>query len=263
MLGRRESYTSSGKPPWKGNVIPSYALEEFDLEAMTRCSADLRRMGRDASSMAEVAQQVVSYFQESLVGPGGEPACVLSRLFKLHPFRGLPGELQDFVRERSDPGSIRPDLPCMVLLGSRGLEPAWNDPRLSAGHRAISLSDGASVTRVPMFATIINQLAFPVDPVLGAGPETLVGSVDGPYNVFHFAQALGCPAIPAQEQFVIPFGVRSTVGFGSFLPSGSMYLVALFCRVPISSQVAQLFRPLALSTRLALSSFDGGRVFPS
>jgi hypothetical protein len=211
--------------------------------------------------MAEVARQVVSYFQIHLVDREGAPACVLSRLFKLHPYGGLLPHLQAFVRNQLKPGEVRPDLPCMVLLGTQGLEPQWNDTQTSVRHQAIPLPDPSSVEKVPMFATIINQLAFPVDSVQGAGPETLVGAADAPYNVFHFSEARGCPAIPDQSDFVLPYGVRSTVGFGSFLPSGSMYLVALFCRVPISSQVAQFFRPLALSTRLALASFDGGRVF--
>lgn len=260
-----ESYTLLRTPPLRGVgvVIPGLLLEEFDLVAMVRCSAELRRLGQDSETMMEAAQKVASLFQDSLLDRQGQPACVLSRLFKLHPFEGLPEGLQEIVRDNLDPEEIRPDLPCVVLLGSRGIEPEWNEPAKSKGHRVIPLSSPASIARVPMFAAILDQLAFPVAPLRGTRPDTLVGSLEASYNVFRFAQARGCPAIPAQEDFVIPYGVTSTLGYGSYLPGGAIYMVALFTRVPVSNEVAELFRPLALSTRLALGCFEGSQVFPS
>lgn len=229
---------------------------------MARCSGALRNMGRDESSMAEVAQEIVGFFRESLVDQEGEPVCALARLFKLHPYQTLPPELQERVRNDLGEDQPRSDLPCLVLLGTRGLEDDWNHPERSVSHRVIPLPDPESLGQVPMFANLLDQLAFRVDRTQGAGPESLVGALDAPYNVFHFPEALGCSAIPAQEDFVLPYGIRSTLGYGSYLPSGSMYLVALFCQVPVPAEVAPLFRPLALSTRLALGRFDGGRVFP-
>lgn len=67
--------------------------------------------------------------------------------------------------------------------------------------------------------------------------------------------------MPAQEGFVLPYGVRSVLGFGGLLPGGDLFVVILFSRVPISREVADLFRPLALSAKLAVLPFTAGPIF--
>src|SRR5205807_7868251 len=68
------------------------------------------------------------------------------------------------------------------------------------------------------------------------------------------------PFVPVQREFVIPYGVRSVLGFGSLLPSGNLFVVVLFTKVFLSRSTADLFKPLALSTRLALLPFDGAPI---
>jgi hypothetical protein len=75
--------------------------------------------------------------------------------------------------------------------------------------------------------------------------------------VFHVAEALGSPFVPAQDPFVKRHGVRSVLGFGGMLPTGDLFTVILFTRVPVPRATAELFKPLALSTKLAILPFVG------
>jgi len=79
--------------------------------------------------------------------------------------------------------------------------------------------------------------------------------------VFHVPVARGSAYIPAQEEFVIPCGVSSVLGFGGLLPSGNLFATIMFSKVPISEEVALLFRPLTLSAKIALLPHDGATVF--
>ena len=52
--------------------------------------------------------------------------------------------------------------------------------------------------------------------------------------------------IPAQENFIIPFGIKSVIGLGSLLPSGEIFIVILFTKAELSQDMLDLFNPIAL-----------------
>src|SRR5262249_41137651 len=133
----------------------------------------------------------------------------------------------------------------------------WNDRRGSAGHRAIPLASEAMVRRSPMIAQLVSQLGLEVATLLEPDPQLLVDLEQRSYNVFHVADARGSPYVPAQESFVIPHGIRSVIGFGGLFPSGNLFAVILFTTTPIPRETADLFRPLALSVKLAVMPFEG------
>ena len=72
---------------------------------------------------------------------------------------------------------------------------------------------------------------------------------------------MGSPYIPAQDDFVIPYGVKSALGFGGLLATGELFAVILFAKVRISAGVAERFTPMALDIREAISRFTAGPVF--
>ena len=112
-----------------------------------------------------------------------------------------------------------------------------------------------------MIARLIEQLGIPLGAVVQPAPELIVDLAQNSWNVFHVEQAEGSPYIPAQEEFVARYGIRSVIGFGGILPSGALFAVIIFTRVPVPSETAQLFKTLALNVKLALIPFDGERVF--
>jgi len=94
-----------------------------------------------------------------------------------------------------------------------------------------------------------------VSDILQPNPGLLVDLEQRSYNVFHVEEAQGSPFVPAQVEFVIPHSIRSVVGFGGMLPTGNLFAVILFTTIPIARQTADLFRPLALSVKLAVLPF--------
>ena len=76
------------------------------------------------------------------------------------------------------------------------------------------------------------------------------------HGVFHVEHAVGSPYIPAQQEFVIPFGIHSVLGFGGMLPSGNLFVVILFSKVHIPRETADMFKPLSLSVKLTVLPFE-------
>jgi hypothetical protein len=55
-----------------------YDLTRFALSDMTECGAALRKLGRDAESMEEVANRIVRHLYDQFLDPQtGEQSCVL------------------------------------------------------------------------------------------------------------------------------------------------------------------------------------------
>src|SRR5438046_1903403 len=105
-----------------------FDLTSFSLGEMTESSATLRKLGIGAASMEDAAKRVVRYLHTHLiVKETGEPAVVLARFFKTHPFSGLDPTLQRFAADilgrRPEPA----DMPCWTLLATAGGKPEWND----------------------------------------------------------------------------------------------------------------------------------------
>jgi hypothetical protein len=81
------------------------------------------------------------------------------------------------------------------------------------------------------------------------------------YNVFHVPEAAGSPYIPAQEAFVVPYGIKSVLGFGGILPAGDLFAVIMFTRVPVHREVAEAFRTISLNVKMAIMRFGPRAVF--
>ena len=84
---------------------------------------------------------------------------------------------------------------------------------------------------------------------------------DDRQTALDIAEAKGSAYIPAQAEFVEPFGVQSVLGFGGLLPNGELFATIFFARVSVPRAVADMFRPLALNQKLALLPFVDRKVF--
>ncbi|MEG4030707.1 MULTISPECIES: PP2C family protein-serine/threonine phosphatase [unclassified Microcoleus] len=239
-----------------------YDLTRFTLRDMAECGLALRQFGLGVESMEEASNRIVRYLYENFcTKPTGEKSCALVRLFKTHPYEDLEVELAEYARSMLDHYPPLPGMKCMNLLATVGEQTEWNSRHTSVGHKAIPLASESVVAQMPMISQLIRQLGLDIKTVINPDPNLLVEIEQRKYNVFYVPEAIGSPYIPAQDSFVIPFGIKSVLGFGGLLPSGNMFAIIMFLKVQIPHSTAQMFSTLALNVKTALLPFYRGVVF--
>jgi two-component system NtrC family sensor kinase len=237
-----------------------YDITHFTLADMTVCGARLREIGAEATCMEDVASAIVRYLYENLHDATSR-ACVMVRLYKTHPYDELPAELRDFGHDIMPEKALAPNTKCLTLLGTAGDLAQWSNRHASQRHRAIPLPSGDVIEHIPMIAQMVRQFGLETNALLETKPEIISELDQKTYNVFFVPEARNSPFIPAQAEFVIPYGVKSALGFGGVLPSGNLFAVIMFTRVPIPLETAQMFRTIALNVKLNILRFVGRKVF--
>lgn len=241
-----------------------YDLTNFTNDDMYKCAIALRNTNSGAKSLEEVANRIVRYLYENCIDQQtGKPACALVRFFKIHPYGELGGELQASAREIVKGRSIMNANKCLTLLATAGDEPQWNTRAGSTGHKAIPLVDEDFVKRAPMISRLIQQFGLEINRVLEPIPSLLIESERKIHNTFIFfvPEALGSEHIPAQAEFVIPYKIRSVLGFGGLLPSGDLFTIILFSKTKIPQETANSFKWVSAYVWAAAAAFDREAVF--
>ncbi|MEY4526698.1 MAG: hypothetical protein RL768_417 [Nitrospirota bacterium] len=234
-----------------------FDLSAFRLQDMALCSTTIRQLGEGATSLESVADRITRFLYTNLsTGPDEDPACVLVRAFKTHPYARLTPELQALVDVWLGGPPASPDMKCLTLLGSTGAVSGWNKPALSSRFRVIPLAGPESMEQLPMFAQLFAQFHIDVPYLQHTPVSLLLDQHATTFNAFYVPQAVNSPFVPGQKDFVIPFGVQSVFGCGGLLPTGDMFALILFAKVPVSKETADLFKTIALSAKLALAPFD-------
>jgi signal transduction histidine kinase len=232
------------------------------LRDMSECGLALRGLGDDALSMEEVSNNIIEYLYQNFVDSySGEKHCVLIRFFKTHSYSELTPDLQEYASGILSDRIVPDNLKCLTLLATAGELPEWNSRHQSVGHKAIPLANEDAIARIPMIYQLIQQLGLNPSIVVQPDPNLLTDLEQKMYNVFYVSHALNNPCIPSQASFVVPFNVKSVLGFGGLLPSGNMFSILMFLKVAISPMIINLFRPLALNVKMAILPFDDGCVF--
>lgn len=240
----------------------TYDLTRFTLADMVRCGGALRHLAAESASMEEAAQKVTQFLYKHLLDrTSNDRECVLVRFFKSHSYGGLSNELRQFADSIAERAELPADTKCLVLLGTTGDEARWNSRRMSVAHQAIPLTSEAVVEQSPMIVHLIHQLGLTTAGLLHATPPMIRDLERKSYGIFHVAQAADSPYVPAQKDFVVPYGIVSVLGFGGFLPDGNLFAVIIFARVPTSPSVAEMFRTVALNLKLGLLALSDKPVF--
>jgi len=237
-----------------------FDITRFTLADMTMCGAQLREIAADATSMEEAAGAIVSHLYENLHDASGR-ACIMTRFYKTHAYGDLPDDLRDFSHFIMPQQPLTQNTKCLTLLGTAGDLPEWNDRRASQRHRSIPLPSLNALEQIPMIAQMVRQFGVEVSALLETKPEILNELDQKTYNVFFVPDARISPFIPAQADFVAPYGVKSALGFGGILPSGNLFAVIMFTRVQIPLETAQMFRTIALNVKINILRFVRGKVF--
>lgn len=233
-----------------------YNFSNLSMSAVIKCGIDIRSLGSKAQSMEEAANALVQYLFNRFTDEQGEKSCVLVRFFKTHNMNQLPERLQDFANKQLQEKPASDSFKCLTLLATAGVEAAWQSRDKSQGHQAIPLPSKEVVLRIPMMRNVIKQMGLEIETVINPDPELLMDLSKKTFNVFYVPDAENSPYIPAQDDFVKPYGIKSVLGFGGILPSGNVFTVIMFSRTPISNEVANLFNTLALNVKMLILPFD-------
>ncbi len=234
-----------------------YDIMNFTIHDMTVCGKVLRNIGKGAKSMEDVANRIVRHLYDNLTdGQTGKQACSLVRFFKTHTYEKLDDELQSFSRSIAGDTPVLPGMKCLALLATVGENPEWNSRKTSKGHKAIPLPSEQAAYQIPMIRNLIKQLGLSVSMVIKPDPKLLLDIEQRTYNVFYVSNARGSSHIPAQKEFVIPYGIKSVLGLGGLLPSGDIFVVIMFLKVPVSKEGADFFKPLSLNIKIAILPFE-------
>ena len=239
-----------------------YDLTKFTQSDITECGNVLRTLGSGAGSMEETASRIVRHLYNNFVDPQtGKNACALIRFYKTHSYDQLDGGLQEFARGVLGKAPDSPDMKCLTMLATAGEEAEWNARANSQGHKAIPLASAEFVAQIPMIAQLISQFGLEMGAVLRPDPSIIGDLARRSYNTFHIADAVGSPYIPAQDDVVVPYGVKSALGFGGVLSTGDLFVIIMFSKVPIPRETAESFRDLATKAKEAVESYAAAAVF--
>ena len=239
-----------------------YSLARFSLLEMTECSAVLRQLGEQSSSLQDAASRAVDYLFRTLGNPDtGARDCVLVRCFKTVSYNRLNPMTQQRVREQLGGIAPFPDLKCFTLMATAGEEAEWNHVERSHRYRAIPMVSADFVKQFPMFSQLLHQFGLSSSFDVAPEGEWLVDLEEKTYNVFYVPDAVGSPYVPVQEGFVLKYGVKSVLCFGGMLPSRDLFAVILFSRTPVPRDTAALCKSLALGLKASLLACD--EVVPS
>lgn len=238
-------------------------LENFALSDMVSCGMSMRKLAAGCPTLEAAANQFVQFLYDGFRNEKTqERNCVLVRYFQTLPYGRLEPALQAFARGGLESERIENHTKCLTLLATRGLEEDWNSRHRSSGHKAIPLPSPEIAGRFPMIAQLVKQFGIEIDALLDPDSSIFLESEGKTYNVFHVAAAQGSPVIPAQESFIVPYGVASVLGFGGVLPGGELFAFILFSRVPISRETADAFSTISLSAKLAVMPYmESGSIF--
>ena len=240
-------------------------LEHFGLGEQLRCTTAVRVASQGHATFEAAAGAIVRSLHRELAASGAHDAsraCALVRCYKTHPYGALPPDLKKFARGMLPVGEHpRPAMRCLTLMGTAGDDPSWNSRQESRHHQAIPLASTDVLERAPMIARLFRDFGLEPAEVVAPTPDVVRDRRGKNYGVFHVEEALGSPAIPAQDDFVRRHRIRSVVGFGGSLPTGDLFAVVLFARVHVHAEAADRFRAVALGVKAALFGYGLDETF--
>ncbi len=237
-------------------------LTRFTQSEATECGNALRALGSAASSMETAANNIVQHLYNNVINSEtNEKACALIRFYKTHPYGQLASGLQEFASGIMGGAPESQDMKCLTMMATAGEHADWNSRSTSSGHRAIPLASADFVGGIPMIAQLVSQFGIEMGSVISPDPNVIGDLARQTFNTFHIADAVDSPCIPAQDDFVKPYGVKSVLGFGGVLSSGELFVVIMFSKVSIPASTASSFRDLSANVKEAVEPFVGGAVF--
>ncbi len=219
-----------------------FDLSQFSHDDAKRLGDEIGKCSKGATDIRAASESIVRFLYDNIRdAANNERAAALVRIFLTVPLSDLHGRIQQTVLEQLDDDYKHNHFTkCLVLLATAGIEPAWN----------------------AMISRMLTQFGLDLDAVLSVDPTALRQWQKTSLNAFHVPVAKGSPYIPAQDDFVKPYGVESVLGCGGILRSSRFFSLIVFSKSPVSDANADAFRNISGSIRSALEVGNMSRSAP-
>lgn len=204
----------------------------------------------------DIAQHITQRIYDTL-SDSPSHGLVLTRIYRMTRVEDLPVDLL----AQAD----REDRYVVTLLGTYGRLLDWCHRKSSVAHQIISINSIAIPARIPMFEHLLVQnMGVDLNKLYETG--NVIASMSRPGGgKFHIEDVPSSPIIPAQVEFVRPFGVKSLVGFGGLIgdAGGSMtlYMLIAFTSGTYTADMADDFNTMQPYITTCLASAVGRAIF--
>jgi serine phosphatase RsbU (regulator of sigma subunit)/anti-sigma regulatory factor (Ser/Thr protein kinase) len=223
----------------------------FSAERIAALAAAVARAGEQTGSMEGAARHAAAAIRTAFPTPDGDSAVVLVRVFQTTVWELLTPQLRSYAMARMTPGAPAEGTRCLALLATLGDRPTWCDRHASRDHQALPLTGTDVIRRVPLALTVLDHL---VGAAAQRNPQTDHEGRPARVAVHLVSDAAASPLVPARS-LVDAHGVTAALGLGGVLPSGEVFTVVLYSRVPIDPATAQRFGAVAEAMRGAMAPF--------
>lgn len=245
-------------------------LSEVEKFSINNLWNGVYRLLKESTSLQEAAQILADAcfedFKESLV---------LARVFATFPYAKLPDFNQQFVRklaaEMRHEDKLTDNTPVLSLIGTRGVEPEWNDWRKSQGHLGVPLLSKEIVQGIPMMAQLLKDLGLGLD-WLSLNEGNGVGEIRRGHAGGVFLVPDAKTSTDSQNRKIIPnqdfvekYGVKTVFGNGArFGVQSNEFIVSIFfTRQSLDKNTAHRFNSLLYLFKTTTSHLvENGHLYP-
>lgn len=244
--------------------MPRFAA--YSVEDVTDLRRRVEVLLKDCTSLQEAAQK----FLEALYDDLAESA-VLFRLFATCSYGGLPEREKEFAlalaRGRGCADEIEGGTNVVVLLGTRGKKPTWNDRYRSESHLAVPLASASFIKTIPMVSRLMSDMGTGVEWIEKQKTNIVVTSMGRMARVLYVEDAAtaltsdGFKVVPDQA-FVAENRVKTVIGLGGAYLNRTIVVILLFTSERVPSERVEKLMPLVHGFKVAtMKLVMGGRVF--
>jgi hypothetical protein len=226
---------------------------EFDFnKTVTSIFTKLITRPEETTNMEEMAKWIIDTIYNHFLDEQGNHTLALARLFV-----SLPEEKLDSTAAQATKNKQSASGRYLCLMATKGSEEAWNERARSVHHKAIPLPRSQQELEImPMLAEMFRNMKVNyqriISPVIN--DDLSAASLTDGYMLVE--ETVGSRFIPAQDDFIKPYGIASELGYGGILPSGAIFTCFLFSKSPISHHMADGLRLLSSAIQQALLPFD-------
>lgn len=237
------------------------SISQFTLQKVFEISEIIKKNTRELSTAEEVCQSVTKSLYQTFSNSTGENEFALCRIFKSCSFDDFPPELKKHVRKISNEKFLK-ETKHIALLGTFGEKKEWCSISKSKNHKAFPLNNPQAVQNFPMMLALFNQIGFDISINKDTGSLLFLKKEDREFGLFMIKDAVGNSLIPDQDDFVIPFGIKSVFGFGGMFSTGNIFATIFFSKKKINRQQAEMFHSLIPAFKYAqIENELKGRIF--